>query len=322
MKLRIVSLLVSFGLLAVLIYFSGVKEVIDIIVNANPFFILLGISLYFFDIILRTLRWKYLLNKVNINLSFYKVMKIFIPSMFFSNLSPGKVAEPIRNILLKKTEGKSIGVSLPSLFYERAVDVFIMSAISIIGLFLFASYVKITWITLSVSFYLLIFGVGIFILFSKNRTEKTLVKLFSLMSFSKRIKKYKKKIIIFSSSIHESFIKYNNKQTILIMFLYTTLIWILSGVLLFISFKTLGIEVSLVSTITIVPMASLVGVLTFLPGGIGSSEAIVAIFFTSLFSISLSQVVAAALLVRIYYFLIYGLPTPFILGAFKYKYRI
>lgn len=322
MKMRILSLLISFVLLAILIYLSDVRKIIDILKDANFFYVFLGLGLFFFDMILRAFRWNYLLREVKLNLPFYRILKIFIPGQFFSNLSPGKVGDPVRNILLKKVEGKSIGVSFPSILFERIFDISIMSILSIMGIFIFSSTIRSIWLVLSILVYIFVFGAAYFILFSKSRTQKVLLKIFSIFSFIKKIKKYKNRMIRFSSNLHESFIKYNNKKTIFVITIFTTVIWILNGVLFFIAFKTFGIDVSLISTITIIPLATLASILTFLPSGIGSSEAIMAYFFISLFSLTLAQVLVASLLLRFYYILLYGVLSAIIIPNLKYNYKI
>lgn len=324
MKKRYISLLVSFGLLAGLIYFSDVGRTAEVLSRANFFYIFIGLIIWLVNAVLRTLRWQYLLEKIHSRIPFFQTMKVFIAGLFISNITPGKTGDPFRSILLKKVQGSKVSKTLPSIMFERVFDVIITVLLSLLGVFIiFPSFSQISFlIFVAIIFYVLAFSAALYIITSESRTEKVLSKIYSIFSFIPRINKFKNKINDFSKNLYKSFFNYKNKKTVFMTFVYSLLIWILEGATLFVSFKALGLEVTMISTIVIVPIAALISILTFLPGGIGSAEIITVLFFTSLFPLSLAEVTATALLGRFLSFWIYVALGTVLLSTFKYKYKV
>ncbi len=324
MKERLIPILISLLLLAGLIYFSDFQKIVTVISQANPYFIIFAFFLWPLGAFIRSARWQYLLQKISIKVPFFQTMKIYITGLFLSNLTPAKIGEPIRSVLLKKSQGKGIGKSLPTIFLERIFDLIVMMLISILGgLFLVVKLSKIfSWLILVILFYVFLIFFGIFILTSKKRIKKTLLKFCTFFSIFPWMKKLGNRLDKFSTSLYESFSKIKAKKTLLVTFLFTLPIWLLEGAIFYIIFLSLGLKITLLSAVVIVPIAALIGVLTFLPGGLGSSEIIMVLFFTTLFSLTLPQVTAAVLLVRLVSFWTYAIVGSIILSTLKYRYKV
>lgn len=324
MKKRYIPLLISFGLLTGLIYFSDVGKTAEVLSRANFFYISLALLVWFANMVLRTLRWQYLLEKINIRPALIQTMKVFIAGLFISNITPGKTGDPIRSILLKKVQGSKFSKTLSSVIFERVFDVLTTVLLSALGVFvLFPSLSQISfWISVATIFYILAFSAALYIITSEKRTKTAISKIFLLFFFIPKINKLKNKISNFSKNLYVSFQKYKSKRIVLLTFLCSIFIWLLEGLTLFLAFKALSLEVTLVSTIVIVPVAALISILTFLPGGIGSAEIITVLFFTSLFPLTLAEVTATALLGRFLSFWIYALLGSILLSTFKYKYKV
>lgn len=323
MKKRLLSIAVSFALLAALIYFSDVSKTIEVLSRTNLSYIAIGLFIWVIGATVRTSRWNYLLKKVNVKSDFVNIFKIFCAGLFISNITPAKSGEPLRSILLKKSEGYNVGKTLPSIFLERIMDVVAMVVITVMGILFLASYLSeiYYWIIVAVAVYVVLFSLAVYILLSEKRTKKFVSKLHALLSFLPRVKKIKG-INQFTLNLCKAFAKYKNKKTVFITLLYSIAIWILEGVILFIAFRSLGLSVSLISTIVIIPIASLISVLTLLPGGIGSAEIITVLFFSSLYGFSLAELTATVLLGRLLSFWVYAVVGAIMLSTLKYKYKL
>ncbi|MCD6398930.1 MAG: flippase-like domain-containing protein [Candidatus Aenigmarchaeota archaeon] len=303
-----------------MIYFSGPLEIIQILSQANPFFILLGVFIWFFDSLLRTLRWQILLKKINISIPFLDAWQIMIASMFISNLSPAKTGDPVRSLILKKTNKKSFSKSLPSIIIERISDIIILIIICFIGLLFVSSTIpQISyWFYLSLFVYAGIFLSFLYFITNPKKMETFLSKILSLFSFIPQTKKYAKKINYFSNILSSTFSKYKSLPTITYSFILTSFIWMAQSFILLISFYSLGISVPLWYCLLAISLSVLIGILTFLPGTIGSSEFITVLFFTSFLSLAPSQITSAVIIQRLLSFGIYVS-----LGAiiFSYKFK-
>jgi len=323
-KIQIIPILISFALLGMLVYVSDVNEIISVLSNTNFFFIFLGLSIWPINSVLRAARWRYILKKSGIEIPFKSAYKVYLAGEFVSNITPAKVGDPIRNVILKKVEGKDFGLSLSATIVERIFDVLTVTIISFIGVFLLSAVLSgvIEWLILSA----LIIGIGVIfvivVLRSKSLLKKILKILIKLFSFIPQVKKLEKKILKFADDLHSTFVMFKDKKMWLVTFLWTNVIWILEGIILFIAFVALGLEVTLLSAIVIVPLSAIVGVLFILPGGLGPSELTLVAFFTVLFNLSLAQITSAALVGRLLSFWIFVIVGAIVLATMKYKYKL
>jgi uncharacterized protein (TIRG00374 family) len=321
-KYNFILLATSLALLIVLLIYSNFFEVLSILSKANLAFIPLAYSLWLISLLLRSLRWKFLLKEVGMKVKFWKVAKVYAIGMFISNLTPLKTGEPIRSVFLKIMDGKNISYSLPSIFIERIFDVIVLIFFSIFGL-VFLGLSKFSfWLILAILVYVLAFGIGTYILISKERVKKFFEKIVKLFSFLKFVKKFEKKVESFSIGLHEAFVKYNASHTLGATFAYSLAVWIVEGTILFMSFLMLDTYVNPFLVIAVGAISTLVGVITFLPAGLGSSEAVTILIFTTFLSIPPAKVLAAAILARIFSYWNYVLVGIVLLNLSKIKFKI
>jgi uncharacterized protein (TIRG00374 family) len=316
MQLRILLLIFSLLLLALLLYYSDFFKVVSLLAKANIFYVSLGFCLWFFGLVIRTERWRYLLSKAKIKLGFWQSAKVYIQGMFLSNVTPAKVGDPLRSVLLKAACKKSISSSLPSVFVERIFDVVVTVLFSLLGLFFF--YSLSLWLAGAVAVYTAVFGVAVYVLISERRTRK----FFGKLSFLFKFAKLEKKIENFSRNLHKAFMKYKNRRTLFVAFVYSALVWLIEGLILWVSFLSIGISISIAFSVTIVAFTTLIAVLTFLPGGLGSSEAVSVLVFTKLFNLSIAEVMSAAILSRLFGYWVYVLFGAVLLASSTYKGKI
>jgi len=316
MQIRVLLLIFSLLLLALLLYYSDFFKVVSLLAKANILYVSLGFCLWFLGLIVRTERWRYLLSKAKIKLGFWRTAKVYIQGMFLSNVTPAKVGDPLRSVLLKAACKKSISSSLPSVFVERIFDVIVTVLFSLLGLYFFYSFSF--WLAVAVTVYTVVFGAGVYVLISERRTRKFFRKLFFIFKFAK----LEKKVESFSRNLHKAFMKYKNRRTLLVTFVYSALVWLVEGLIVWISFLSTGISISIAFCITIVAFITLIAVLTFLPGGLGSSEAVAILVFTTLFHLSAAEVMSATILSRFFGYWIYVLLGAVLLASSKYKGKI
>ncbi|MBL7206841.1 MAG: flippase-like domain-containing protein [Candidatus Aenigmarchaeota archaeon] len=306
--MKIIPLLFSLFLLALLIYFSDVAKILDILTRVDLIFVGLGLAVWFLGAVIRTFRWRYLLRHVNVNVSFLKCLKVLVSGIFIANLTPGKTGEPVRSLLLKNETGDSLSVTLPSIFFERVFDILSMIAISLIGLvFITAMIGEIYfWFSIAIGAYVILFLIIIFIASSESRTKRFIGWGCSVFSFIPKIREIGNRLDDFSPNFHNSFRTYKNFRVTLVAIFYSFIIWILEGIVLYIASLALGLNITLLSAVAIISIATLISVITFLPGGIGSSEIIMVLLISSIFAFSLPEITTAVLLARILAFWMYA----------------
>jgi uncharacterized protein (TIRG00374 family) len=273
------------------------------------------------SLVLRVRRWQRLLEKVNIKLPFWKLSKIYAAGQFLSNLTPGKIGDPARSIILKATNNKSIGISLSSIFIERVFDVIVTVTIALIGLVYYATSNLSLWLVITLALYITFFSVAIYVLISEKRSKIFFSKFFSVFFFFKFLKKFRGSIEKFSKNLHKSFIRYKNARVLFETLYYSFSIWVIEGLMLFIGFMAIGLYVNPFLTIAVCSVSVLISVATLLPGGLGSGEAVNLLILTNIFSIKPAEVMAATLISRFFGYWMYAIIGSVILAVGKHSFK-
>ena len=250
--------------------------------------IFFGVCIIFLSYILRFLRWRFLLNSLGLRPPIFDDFRIWMGSYAFT-MTPGKTGEAIRCVILKKQYKLSPLYTFSALIFERFTDLLSVFVIiffnlkTIMQLELFKNFI----ITSNKLFYLLIifllFGL-VFNYFFKNPPNF----IFKLLKKNLKIKGkllypikklFKIKIILISSII-------------------ALLSWSLEGLSFFILLTHLGAKINLAIAIFTQSTSGLVGALTFIPGGIGTTEAST-IGLLTLFNTPINISTSSTLLIRV-----------------------
>ncbi len=299
MSKSLLSLGISILILALLIYISGPEKVLTTIASANLFYIFAGFGLWMCSVVLRTIRWRFLLKNVKSFPDFFSTMRVLLAGLGVSNITPGKVGDPIRAYFLKKKTGDEFSRVVSSIFVERVSDFFATLTLGLFSLVLLSGTPYFKFFLVGIAIYITAFFTGIYILASEKRTEKAVNFLFRFMKIIPKLRERRKEIKGFSKNMHNSFIKYKDKKILFITFIITLGIWVLESLILYLALLSIGISVSPFLIVTIAPLIVVISVLTFLPGGLGSGDALNVFVFSSLAGITYSQLTAATLLTRL-----------------------
>ncbi|MFB6088894.1 MAG: lysylphosphatidylglycerol synthase transmembrane domain-containing protein [Candidatus Aenigmatarchaeota archaeon] len=320
MKKRLILFSISMILLATLLYFSNPLKVFNTLMNANLEFILMGIFFWSIGYLLRGFRWKMLLKRLDIKLSLRKCLKYYSIGLFFANLSPAKTGEPVRAGLVKKIEGKSFSKSMGSIFFERIMDLISMIIISILGMvFIGIATDMILWAWIAIILYITGITSFLHLVFSGQKLEKFLQRLTSIFSFIPRVEKLESKIEKFSSKMRKSIRKYKNRREIAKALVISLTIWVVNCIPGWFAFYALGYEVSLTIVVVVTVLSTLIGVLTFLPGNLGSGEILAVSMFSMFLTIPVSGLTSAVILRRFLNYWIYMLMGAILLLSIPKK---
>ncbi|MFH1786616.1 MAG: lysylphosphatidylglycerol synthase transmembrane domain-containing protein [archaeon] len=262
-------IVLSVVLLAAVVYVSDPAAVYSQIVSSDPAFLLWVFMIPPATALLRTLRWKVLLDPVK-RIRFFRIFPVFMAGIAISNLTPAKVGEAAKSLFLKKSEGIRVSTSLSSIIWERVFDLMLLLA--------FAAPFGAYFVgTLEPGF---VFLGRVAILF-----VVAIVALVMLMMYSERIG-YKmltfvERLPVIKNYVTEEFVKsfYRTarvgKGTLTAAFLISIPIWVLDGAIFYFSFLAVGIHgLGWAFFVGATAFTVLCGLVSFLPGGWGSTEAV------------------------------------------------
>ena len=285
MKKRYLLIGISLIILLLLIWYANPVALGSVVLGSNPYYLLAAFIVATLATCLRVLKWKVLLN----NVSFSELFPVQMFGMAISNFTPGKIAEPLKAIILKARKGIAVALSLPSIIWERIIDVIILIAFSLIALQLLGFQSKLMILSfISIG----LFGVLIILLLFVLYNRKFGYRLFGLLHKLPLVKKLSDD---FMKNFYESEIK---KRALGSCFIITAAAWFLDGVVFYLTMMALGITISPILLAGIIALSVLIGVASTLPGGLGSTEAVM-ILLLGIVGVQSTTAVAGVMLSRL-----------------------
>lgn len=233
--------------------------------------------LAFLNYTFRFIRWYNFVSPMNDEISKLKHWLIYIGG-FALTTTPGKTGETIRSVYLSSL-GIKYSQSLGAFISERLLDVVTVLFLSI-ALFLF-SFPKYTFWVVSAT----LMVIFIFLFFRSKLLARFIDKVIKHQS--------KTAIILFQNTIS----KLLENKSLLKALPLSFFAWGIQSYGLVIIVNALGFEVNQWLIMGIYNISLLAGAISFIPGGIGATEAAISILLTSL-GMDLTLAVLASIIIR------------------------
>jgi len=242
---------------AIFVLFSDVSLLIEQLENIEIQFIIMGVFVVFVGLVIRALRWHLMITHLNVKINLKSTLLIYFSGTAFG-LSPGRLGEVVKSHYLKRFVNTPITVSAPTIIVERFLDVFAILLIAFFA-FLFSGIHH-----ESVIFGFSALFISLFLIYQK----KFLIRILTRIESIPFLGKISKNLI---SSIDIIFVLTQPK--ILGKTLSLSIIsWVIEASVVYFVLKAFGISLSIITTQFIYVISSLIGSISFLPGGIGTTE--------------------------------------------------
>ena len=260
-KKTIISFIVSFAILYLLIKNIDINGVIAVSKNLDISIYVLAIAVHYSSFYVRGLRWKKLLNTIQIRASTPALTEMVFLSWFANSIVPAKIGDVYRSYLLKRYNSAPMSTSLGTIVVERIFDIAVlMILLSVSGAILFKDKIPEHILqSLEVGYILLgivIFGL-VFLKVFKNRIVQIIPNKF-VMVFENMY-----------SSVYDSF---SNVNTFVNVSTLTIVSWFLESGRFFLVTRALGVDLNLPVIIFVVLAASLITAIPLTPAGLGAVE--------------------------------------------------
>ena len=281
-KKSAIFIIVSFLILIVMFHFIGIENIIDALKTANLGLIALAIFIQIFTYFLYTLRWKLVNDAVNIKVSFRSLFPMMMVGLAVNNITPSGRGggEPVRAYILSMEEGYDLKDTFAGVVADRVLDTFpfiVLAAITLVAMLLYFEIP--TWLVvvllLAVIGILVVLGILVYLCINQSfgsRLEKFIFRIVNRF--------YKKSSEDLEKSIHENIFGFQKTMSMLILnkkLLYYTvplsfLIWIFEILRVYIVFLAFGASLNVIVIGEVFILASLVGMIPLLPGGLGATD--------------------------------------------------
>ena len=248
------------------IVFGDFREIGNSIsrLRVTDWLLILGLSLLNYG--LRFVRWEIYLRRLDCRIPVVRSLAYYLAGFLFTT-TPGKAGEAVRSLYLRQ-HGVAIPLSLAAFFTERFVDLVAMVVLALGVAFAYPDY---RWPVVATATIILVL-----LPFVRARSFHNVVASRISVLRSEKMRTLGERLIELlhsSSSLLRSGPLYSGLALAL-------LAWGAEGVALSIILDQLGVSVSLALAVGIYSISALAGALSFIPGGLGSTEAIMVLLLT------------------------------------------
>lgn len=312
----IILLGISLLILAVMLWFVGIDNVINALKVANVGIIALAVVTQLVTYVLYTLRWNILNNLAGMNVGVKKLLPMVLVGLAVNNITPSGRGggEPVRAYLLSKdNDDYHFEETFATVVADRALDTFpfvVLAAITIASMALFFNFPLWLLVVMVIAVIAIVAVLVILIYMCINPSFGDRVEGW-IVGLVRRF--YKKNSEKLESQIHEAIFGFqgtmkiliSNKKGLVVTVALSFIIWIFEILRVYLVFLAFGANVNLIVIGEVFILACLVGMIPLLPGGIGAIDSVMIIFYSAA-GISASVSAAATVIERL---ISYWMPT-------------
>lgn len=279
-----ISVLAALALYAGSSLFTGAEDVLGAVSRVDPriWILILGLSLL--NYFLRFCRWQWYLARLGHVLPPLTHLAYYVAGFAFTT-TPGKVGEAIRSIYLRP-HGVGYADSLAALFVERFLD---LLAVLLLGLLVGRLFSDVWWPSVCAA--VLIVAV---LAAAATPALRTLVTAWLGRSRSPRVRRLGAQVhslLLSSEALLSSRMLLGGVALGLIA-------WAAEGTGFYLILRDLDVEVTAPVAIGVYAAGMLIGALSFIPGGLGSTEATMVLMLTVL-GMEVTGAIAATIVCRV-----------------------
>lgn len=299
---------VSLLILAIMLYIVGIDNIINALEFANLNLILLAVVIQIFVCYMYALRWQIINKVVDIDVNMKKMLPMTFVGLAFNNITPAGRGggEPVRAYVLSRDSGYPMEETFAGVVADRALDTFpfiILAVLTIIGSIFYFDIES--WLlavmVIAVIAIIVVLAILIYMALNENFGKKVSNFIIKLVRrfYKKNSDELEKKIMDVVSGFQNTMKIMMSKNNIVKYALpLSFVIWVFEILRVYVVFLAFGANVSPVVIGEVFIMASLVGMIPALPGGIGAVDGIMIIFY-SMAGISTSISAAATVIERL-----------------------
>ncbi|MBN2230120.1 MAG: flippase-like domain-containing protein [Candidatus Thorarchaeota archaeon] len=254
--------------------------------------------LSFLNYIIRYFKWQYYLHRINVHLSHRDSFSIFLAG-FTLTATPGKIGEIVKGYFVQTHDGTPVAKTMPVVVSERVTDLLALVILAVLG---FTFGINAGDQILAV---LLLGGIalaGAIVLGNRTFYQKILKRMTSFGP----LKRFQDSCDLIESTMIQTLspkpMLISTAVSVPGWFMECLELWILLGLFRDASLPSFSIEsLSLLLAATFIhSAASIIGALTFSPGGVGTYEITSMALIVFLLSTSETLASAATILIRVF----------------------
>lgn len=263
---------------------GGILSVADTIAKSNMYLYACAFLLVFLGYVLSFFKWRYYLKTLGIRIPEWKNFAVYM-SLYSMELTPGRIGRVITAYTIKRISKKKFASVLPIVSLDIFTDYLGFIVLSLIVGVLFYNYLP---LIITVDVLLLLPFVFILNPWLFNALRNKLLR----GRFSSVFELYGEEYFTSQSRL-------NNAKVYVISLLFSVPSALLGSMALYFAMDALGHQVDLLKSVLVYVVSILVGILTFIPGAIGSADVTMTAMASANLHVSTTVAAAATILTRI-----------------------
>lgn len=310
MKLRSLLPIIGMIIFIYIILKIGISTLIDGLLLINPIYIVINLILIFIAIIPPIYKWKIILKNQGVDIGIGNLLKIFLISTFYGNITPGKIGTFIRVYYLRDIIKKPLGFCGSSILIDRMLDFLALLLFAMAGILLISSnYMWLFWL-LAVGFIISLVSFAFLINQDKNKfILKFIYKYFVPQKFKALAKE---NYLDFYENIPKI-------RTLFYPIFLTIISWMLYYSLPYVFIIALGIKINYIYFVFLYALSTLITLIPISIAGLGTREASLIILLGS-YGVTASEVVIMSLLSFVLFMVITGVSGWYLSLKWKVEY--
>lgn len=267
-----ISILIAVGLYSFFILNADTNKILSTMQQISFVDWLIILSCSFISYFFRFIRWNTYIRSFKHSIPIKRHFAYYLAGLALTT-TPAKAGETVRSLYLLPYKVK-ISQSLASFFTERLLDVTIMVFLASFVFFTFPDLDK------RYAYFILTLSIALIILLPLLSTSlpQQLLHLILKKSSKNKFSQMLEHLIVLLRSAHQLLSIKMLPQGLLL----GLIAWILNGLVFYLILDNTGFPVELTLALTIYAISILAGAASFIPGGIGATEAVMALMLLAI----------------------------------------
>lgn len=257
----VLAFLLGFLVVLGIAFFSDYRAVAGALAKFDIRYLPVILVLTFLNYLLRFFKWQYLLRQIDVEVAGKDSFGIFLSGLAMS-MTPGKVGELLKSVLLKEIKGVPVSRTAPVIFAERLSDGFAMLILALAGMGVFRYGRQMLAVTAGLMLAVLL------VVFLAVYSPSVARRFISLVARFPLLNKFEQAL----HRLFDSTLRVVRPRALAYCVLIGTVSWFFESVAFYFVFIGLGYKVSLLAATFTLAFSTVVGALSMLPGGLGAAE--------------------------------------------------
>ncbi len=285
-----ILLAVGIVILAAMIVFIGVDDVLRALEEANKIYVLVAIGIQLVVMSLWDIKWSILARGLDVKLKRLPLFAMLLVGLALNNLTPSGRGggEPVRAYLLSRSSGSDFRDTFASVMADKLFDTFPFTILAFVAMTYLVFTINLTTammatLLFAIAVCVVLLGFVIYVCFNQALGVKTVRWIFrQLRRFIKRdLDEYEERTLEILLGFQESLAFLMKNRAIFIRAITIAfIVWFLEIMRVYVVFLSFDVNVALGMVAAVFLISTIVGMIPLLPGGVGIVDAMMILIYS------------------------------------------